>query len=373
MNLYICSTVRHLLFSVLRASYNKQPSHILFFYDYQDVDPASLQPNALPSNITVSLIRRHSVQKRLQSSLIGKIFNFLAMRNAYIPEGIRTAFRHYLYQHFPEITSHWESSASLHLFVFNERNKMSRLFRLLVPDYAMIEDGMANYYRIKCSKSKWPVRLLLGKSPTHKVFGESRRCKTIYVITPEKTPEEIRAKAKHINFLDTCEDLPAINRFFGIDPMQTLQADSTSSLSILATQPMFNPECNDDFFFTIYNKVIAQLNKQGEAVILKCHPTEDPHSYQQHFAPIRIAPAKLPLELLLLNTPHKPKVISIASSAGLGLEKYCHLIRLIEDHELTENKKIMQNWVNNPLQLEQLIRSKLTCQTQPAQKNLLGK
>ncbi len=36
LNIYVCSTVRHLLFALLRADlHREEPHHILFFADYQ--------------------------------------------------------------------------------------------------------------------------------------------------------------------------------------------------------------------------------------------------------------------------------------------------------------------------------------------------
>lgn len=357
MNVYICSTVRHLLFSLLKATNEKStPSHILFFYDYQDVDPNSLQPDVLPSNISLSLVSRQSIRERLQSSRKGRILNFFAMRNTYTTEWIRKAFRKYLQQEFPELTHNWESSSSLQLFVFNERNKMSRLFRLLVTDYSMIEDGMANYYRIQCNKNKWPIRLLQGKPPTHKVFGESQRCKAIYVITPDATPQEIRRKTIKIDFIQNACDFEPINRFFGFQPLQ----ESESSPFIIATQPTFYKEfAKSRLHHVIYREMINQITAYGTKVIFKTHPQENAEEYQELYPEVPLAQPKIPLELIALNSKSKVNIISITSSAGLGFEDYCHRTQLIEQDERTQAKDIMLSWDKHSDLLAQTIKKKI--------------
>ncbi|MGF1868608.1 glycosyltransferase family 52 [Photobacterium indicum] len=356
MNVYICSTVRHLLFSLLKATYEKPtPSHIIFFYDYQDIDKNSFDLTALPDHITVSLLSRKAVGKKLSNSLQGKLFHFLAMRNAYLPNTIKHHFARLLGDLLPELKT-MITSNSIELFVFNERNKMSRLFRLLVPDYRMIEDGMANYTKKSVSRSKKLIRQLQGKTPSYQLFGESSRCKAIYAVTPDAIPSEIRSKAKQIDFITKSENIGYLDQFFGYQPQQ----HNDSNAFIIATQPAFHKEVLEaELQLKIYDEIISQLNDIGTTIILKTHPSEDPESYRNRFPNIQLAPSKLPLELLLLSYQKKVNIISISSSAGLGFEHLCNKIELLDAEQISKSKPIMLSWQNNHSELQRVVRDKI--------------
>lgn len=356
MNVYICSTVRHLLFSLLKATYEKQvPSHIIFFYDYQEIDKNSFDLTALPEHITVSLLSRKTVGKKLSHSLQGKLFRFLAMRNVYLPEAGKKQFTRLLSSLFPELKTTINNEV-LELFVFNERNKMSRLFRLLVPEYQMIEDGMANYTKKNVSRSKWLIRLLQGKAVTYQLFGESRRCKAIYAVTPNAIPTEIRHKARQIDFITKSKNIGYLNKFFGYQSQQ----HSDSNAFIIATQPVFHKEVlNADIHFRIYDEMISRLNETGATIVLKTHPAEDPKSYQKRYPNIQLAPSKLPLELLLLSYDNKVNIISISSSAGLGFEHICNKVELLDADQISNSEPIMLSWQNNHDELQRIIREKI--------------
>lgn len=59
-----------------------------------------------------------------------------------------------------------ESFDSGQLFLFNDNNKMSRLFKLLSPNYEIIEDGIGNYLKVAVKGTKRHARFLSGKTKT---------------------------------------------------------------------------------------------------------------------------------------------------------------------------------------------------------------
>lgn len=355
MNIYICSTVRHLLFSLLKATYEQaEPSHIVFFYDYQDIDKSSFNTSVLPAHITISLLSRRDLNQQLSQTAKGRAYRFLAMRNAYLPTTIKQGFTELLGREIPTLAETLRSS--LNLFVFNEQNKMARLFRLLTPSYQMIEDGMANYTRKKTQKYKWLPRLLQGKTPTYHLYGESKRCKTIYAVTPEAIPEEIRDKAKPMDFIAKSDSIEFLNPFFGYQPQQS----SEDNTFIIATQPVFHkPVLAANYHFEVYAEVITQLKAAGVNCVIKTHPSEDPESYRSRFPDIPLAPSKLPLELLLLGNKQQVNILSICSSAGLGFEQLCHKIDLIEADKISESLPLMKTWQKAPETLQSLINDKI--------------
>jgi hypothetical protein len=67
------------------------------------------------------------------------------------------------------------------------------------------------------------------------------------------------------------------------------------------------------------------------------------------------APAKLPIEALLLTASEPPIVLSISSAAGLGFERFCRRIKLIE----YDDKDSIRSWVNQPEELTACLQKSL--------------
>jgi len=66
MNIYICSTVRHLLFALCRGSAGPhEQHHILFFADYQGASLADWNLADIPKNIHVYEMARADFRRRL--------------------------------------------------------------------------------------------------------------------------------------------------------------------------------------------------------------------------------------------------------------------------------------------------------------------
>lgn len=357
MNLYICSTLRHLIFSLLKATKEeKVNSQILFFYDYQNVALDVIDINHLPANVKLILLSRKQLTKKLRATLSGKLLSLCALKNISLPVFFKTLLIKKLTDAIPELSLPTES---LQLFVFNERNKMSRLFRLLVGHYQMVEDGVGNYYEIPVLFPKNIVRRLQGKKGNHWILGESKTCQSIHVTFPDKLPESVKYKGKEIDFLDTKDNLSLINQLFEFTPA-TIPSDK---IVILATQPTpkeLKARLIDPLFlFKINQEIIHYCNENNITVLIKIHPSETLADYIPIFPSSTFLPGKLPLELQILNSTDKPKIMSLNSSAGLGFEKYCQRVKLIPDDQLGRFVDIICDWEKNPDTLKELIKNAL--------------
>jgi len=63
MNIYLCSTVRHLLFSLLKANSSANEQHHIFMIaDQQNINSDNLELADLPSNINVYFILREKIR-----------------------------------------------------------------------------------------------------------------------------------------------------------------------------------------------------------------------------------------------------------------------------------------------------------------------
>jgi len=358
MNLYICSTLRHLLFSVLKAKNEpNQESHILFFYDYQDIDMNMLDTTCLPDHIKLTLLSRKELTRKLKQSLKGKLYLFLSLRTINLPELLKNKLKIYISGFIPGLSI---SNKKIALFVFNERNKMSRLFRTMVSEYEMIEDGVGNYFKVPTVGTQGIVRFLQNKPTQYWLFGEEARCKRIYVVSPEKLPEDIQHKAVQIDFLKNKKNIALINGVFKFSPTKK----NPNNSMIIATMPtgsaLFNKLKNKQFLFQLNQHFIDFADEHDIAVSIKTHPSESIKDYDKYFPNINFLPSKLPLELFILNAEKSPTIISIASSAGIGFEDYCRRITLIPESSLEGFVDIILSWENNEDKLKETVIRSLT-------------
>ncbi|MFA0551872.1 hypothetical protein AB4538_13610, partial [Vibrio lentus] len=140
MNLYVCSTLRHFLFSISKSCYQpSEHSTILFFYDYQGIDKDKINKNIKSENIEIILISRKELIFNLKKSWLGKLTLFLSMRNIQPNEQLIKLVSYQLIKLKILKPSDFNN---LSLFIFNDKNKVARIFKLLIKNYAIIEDGV---------------------------------------------------------------------------------------------------------------------------------------------------------------------------------------------------------------------------------------
>ncbi|PTO96226.1 hypothetical protein CWO08_08210 [Vibrio sp. 10N.286.48.B8] len=347
MNLYVCSTLRHFLFSISKACYQpNEHSTILFFYDYQGVDKDKINKNIKNENIEIILISRKELIYKLKKSWLGKLTLFLSMRNIEPNEKITKLASDQLIK--LEILKPSDFN-DLSLFVFNDKNKVARLFKLLIKKYEVIEDGVGNYYEIpKKGISKYlnPINF---KGLNTWVMGESTRCTTINVVWPEKLPNSVKEKGKTIEFLGKSEGLPSINTVFKFTPKLV---NVQSNIVIIATQPLSSTLANmlkdEGYFFYIHQCIAKHMESEGKPYFIKLHPSEDIKDYLPYFDEDKFLSVKHPLELELLNSPNKVIVASINSTAGLGFEQFCERRKLFRDEEMGNFDEQIISWKKNP-------------------------
>jgi len=361
MNFYICSTVRHLLFALLQAlSEPDQTHHILFFSDFQSTSLEPWDLAHLPANINVHEGNRRQFRKELTSDLRGTLFYFLAMRNLAAPGFLRQAFFKTLGQLHPDIATTFRNAEDRELWLFNERNKMARVFRLITQRFNLIEEGSGNYHYFTKSVWRWPGRALLGRPYNKLSFGEDRRCQTILVSYPEKLPPFVARKGARIDFLDTPASKQVIRRMFG-DTDFSMFSDAV----IVATSPL---DTLDNISvrqkLSLYQLMVETLSGMGLNAILKLHPRENTQDYAALRETLPFAPEKLPLEVVIVLSEKPVTILSFFTSAGIGLEPYFRLVELCgrTDSAGYEIHKLYE-WLAHPELLRELIQSRLNCQS----------
>ncbi|GAD87974.1 hypothetical protein VHA01S_003_00500 [Vibrio halioticoli NBRC 102217] len=355
MNLYICSTLRHVIFSISKAINDKEPTKIIYFFDYQKVKPSTFDQSTLPNNIELVLLSRKLLTKHLRENFLGKITYVFAQWGLTLPKSIRHRLSTQLHTFNPKL---YLSSQDINLFLFNNRNKMSRIFSCLVSNYRIIEDGMGNYLDLPVKKSKYILRLLQGKSIKYWNFGEEKKCIQILVLYPNRLHPKIRKKGHKITFLDTEEGNNAILSLFSV-------ATSDIPEIIIATQP-FSPsitkklKCkNIEEYFCM--NLVNYCVENGISHALKVHPRERKEKYSSYLSSNKILNEKLPLEVFLLGNKYKPIVLSLNSTAGVGFEEYCERVTLVDDDSTLDS--IAENlalWEKKPELLNNQLSEKLS-------------
>lgn len=352
MNIYVCSTVRHVLLSLCRATQEKlDQHHILFFADYQRTSLKAWSLGELPDNIHVSEVSRGDLKRALNRSLAGRIAYQVAMRMLPAPARLQQAVIDALEEQSPELGRYLADSLAFKLWLFNERNRTSRMFRLLTKDFAIIEDGESNYLKFPLPWWKIFARLarVRQRLPAgYRTYGDDSRCMEIWVNYPERLPELVQNKGRRINFLEGSNVKATISSIMGDQVLPPITARSV----ILATQPLDGmakiPVTDKQL---IYDTVTTCLQNQHRDVILKLHPAENALDYDFLKSRTQPAPSKVPVEALILAASAPPIVLSISSAAGLGFERYCKRIKLIE----YDDKDSIRRWVKNPDELKKLL------------------
>ncbi|MFT5716018.1 MAG: hypothetical protein ACI9T7_000191 [Oleiphilaceae bacterium] len=334
MNIYLCSTVRHLLFSLLKGLSEPENKNIIFMIsDQQNIEPANFDCSILPSHIEVIFIARKQLRQELYSGLKGKVIKLMANFNVMTSPAVREKMAALLFNRTLHLSLSKEQLKSAKLFLFNDRNKMSRLFRLAFKQYTLMEEGLANYSGKKLKPLEILGDLITFNHRTMRYFGDNNRCQNIYLVNTEQVPNALQHKVKQINFIDEI----AINQY--CKPFFKVPVNSNISC-ILATQPLVSTGIDLD----IYKKIIAACNVNNMAVTIKPHPSEDISRYVSAFPNTPLIDSKLPLELVVFGNQQKCNILSIYSTAGVGFEKYCNRINLIKDNEIEKVSILFNTW-----------------------------
>ncbi|MCL4791581.1 MAG: hypothetical protein KJ040_05960 [Gammaproteobacteria bacterium] len=361
LSIYVCSTARHLLFALLRADLHRAESHhILYFADYQHASLADWDLGSLPANIMVHEMSRSSVREYMDDSLRGRLCYFFAMRNWRAPAGLRGPLRTLLADSAPELsaalTRTQAGNRQPQLWLFNERNRMARLLRLLIGRFSLIEDGESNYRLQLCPCWKWAGRLLHGLPPRSRVMGEETSCTAIYALNPERLPGRIRHKGRRIDFLDHGSARAMMERIFS--SLATIPRHAQQV--IVATQPFRIPGVSLADKQRVYERIVSHIQALGRPVVLKNHPAEDADDYSFLGDRVTRLPGKIPLEAMLPGNTAPPGIVSVLSTAGMGFERYCRRIKLCEDSPSDAlYLQTVRRWIADPRKLDAVLQEKL--------------
>ncbi|CAH6905554.1 Glycosyltransferase family 52 [Vibrio chagasii] len=349
-NLYICSTVRHVMLSVFHAVQTDKNSSILLFNDYQDIPSDLINTSSLPSNISVTLVSRDELTSEIKrKGIIGKFIIKSSMLGLRIPNFLKSSLNSYINDYkkntLPDLGSY-------ELFVFNDDNKMSRLFRLLVPTYKMIEDGMRNYIEIPVhSPVKKTFRRFKGYPSKTMTMGEKKECLEIHLLSPEKSPSKVKNKVKKLTLSKSGHAVEVVSELFQVD-----NYTNRKRTIILATQPTSKENAlrfkDINFVKKVYQDIYKQAINAGYNVVLKLHPSEPKDDYNKLFEGVEQLPPKLPVELFLMMSNQKMGIVSLFSSVGMGLEEYCDVFQILKQEEVSEAINTIASFEENPKELD---------------------
>ena len=291
--------------------------------DQQNIDVNNFDVSHLPKNIEVVFFNRSDLRKRVYSGVQGKLIKLLADYKVSLPTFLQKKVGKLIFNQALEINLSFEELSTSALYLYNDRNKMSRLFRLAFNSYHLMDEGVGNYYGKPLKSHEKLISFISGSKKKKRFFGDDARCKSISLINAAKAPEELKFKAKQIDFINTelindyCYD------FFKISTAIQPQC-------LLATQP----SDFSDVDMAIYKQIILKCQQNNITIAIKPHPREDISCYLAAFPDILMIESKIPIELVIFRANRNINILSICSSAGLGFEDYCSRLKLIKDDEL---------------------------------------
>lgn len=301
--------------------------------DQQNIDVNNFDVSHLPKNIEVVFFNRSDLRKRVYSGVQGKLIKLLADYKVSLPTFLQKKVGKLIFNQALEINLSFEELSTSALYLYNDRNKMSRLFRLAFNSYHLMDEGVGNYYGKPLKSHEKLISFISGSKKKKRFFGDDARCKSISLINAAKAPEELKFKAKQIDFINTESINDYCYDFFKV-------STDIQPQCVLATQPLES----SDVDMTIYKKIILACQKNNFTVAIKPHPREDISRYIAEFPDTLLIESKIPLELLIFKVHKKINILSIYSSAGLGFEDYSTCLKLIEDNELENINLLFSQW-----------------------------
>lgn len=355
MDIYLCSTVRNLLFALLKGlSTPHKRSYLIMVTDQQHIDVDNYYPESLPKYIKVIFIKRADVNGYLRANSHGKLIKILAKFYLYTTPALQSHFKKILFTTLIPIKEDIKVLKNASLYLFNDRSKLARLLRLGFKEYAIIEDGLSNYRGVKFKLFEKIKHFLTFSKQKKRYFGDNSRCKFIYLLKAENAPQYLQKKIIKIDFIDPLLINKYCLAFFKADML------NEKPQYILATQPISIGAFSElGFDLCVYEKVLKYLQSKNISCVLKVHPREKLQRFRDRFPETQLIDSKIPLELILFNNKSRCNIISIYSTAGMGFEDFCRRITLIEDNEAENINTILAAWKSDAAQIERQIERKL--------------
>jgi len=325
-------------------SSNRQ-NRILMIVDQQNIDVENFDLSALPSNIQVNFITRKNIRKSLDKSSIGLMLRLVASLNVKTFSGLRRLTRTWLFAGFLS-ELRLAPGGNDRLFLFNDRNRIARLFRLAFADYAVIEDGLSNYSgkKLKALERTW--RFITGNDIEKRYLGDDHRCHSIFLLNPSKAPAVLMSKVRPIDFIDKEQISSVCFRFFRYADEEN---PGKRYSCILATQPISVGQFTaSGFDLVVYSQLLEHLSNKGVKPAIKVHPREDVERYRDAFPGYEVVGGKVPLELMIFGAEQKCDIVSIYSTAGMGFEQYCRRVTLVKEDEAENMADLFASWRREP-------------------------
>ncbi|HIF9246974.1 TPA: glycosyltransferase family 52 [Photobacterium damselae] len=335
MNVYICSTVRHFLFAVLKSCQDVNiESRIYLILDQQDLNVNDFNFEILPNHIVIIPINRKEFLKEAYSGLLGSLIKFYACIGKTLPKKIRDKIVNQVFYF-----GNTSNEIDIELYLFNDRNRVSKFFRTFIENYSLIEDGIANYS---------PILKKYGFLEVKRVLGQNKKCKNIFLLNPRQSPLLINDKVKKIDFINVdivkniCFPLFKVSNDVDISDFDT----------IIATQPTYDLYDTD---LEIYSELLTQCEMLNYNCVIKVHPREDELRYTNKFPNVTFVNSKIPLELILFSNRKKSTIYSLYSSAGMGFDDFCIRKLILNEEWIANLSQLKAELSNNPEKIKNLV------------------
>lgn len=188
-------------------------------------------------------------------------------------------------------------------------------------DFFLIEDGIMNYNMEKAKKIEL-VQKFKQKIGINVTLGKHQNVKKIYLTGLAPIPKEIAHKVEIINLKElwdkkTLEEQDEILNIFLFD--LNIKEKIKGRNIILFTQPLSEDDViTEEEKVKIYSKIIKKYSK--DKLIIKTHPREKT-DYKNIFQDYLVLDNPFPFEILTLLNIEFNKVVTLFSTAALGLGK----------------------------------------------------
>ncbi|WP_338825127.1 hypothetical protein MHOCP_06840 [Moorella humiferrea] len=288
-SIFVCYTPFHILVSLLLARSMHAVALILgvdHFYNGRLIASALQRHVDWIGNvyaiedkrITANWIRGNTIQRAIAMVRLKKMYSDCAPELKNIQASERT--RWYLFHDGPMLSQY--------------------LLNLNLGEYLLIEDGAANYRKLKWQDmAKNMVKSIIGLFPP---MGRSSRINKILVQEPERLPKDIRHKGMRLCLQELMFNVKENDKLIILRKVfPDLSRDISHGISghkvLLLTQPFSEDGLmSEDEKISLYSRVLQRYPQSH--ICLKPHPRERT-DYQSVFGnQITIIPREFPLEIL---------------------------------------------------------------------------
>jgi len=341
LDLYLCSTVRNLIFALLRSfTFSKNKSLIIVITDQQNLSPLNYNLTILPKNIEIVFLKRKEILNSVYSGTYGYIYKMFSIGEYRLPKFLKNKLLNIIFKKIPMLIPYFSSPHS-ELYLFNDRNRLAKLLRVTWGKYHIIEDGLSNYMQKRSSVFFKMKMIIQNREFRYRLIGDHSDCSSVFLLRPEEADPVILHKSKKIDFIDCHLAHESLKLFFQVNAFEDFDV-------IIATQPIaIGDLSHSEFDLVIYGKIITYLQNMNLKIAFKCHPRESANRYAKLAEDLVIIDSKIPLEVLLLSSACIPKVISIYSTAGMGFEDFCNRLTLIKNEQKNKQEQIFLDWKHN--------------------------